>query len=1261
MKKITRTITQILVCIAILQHSSNAQITLTSTQYLSKPAGVITDIIKVEGVTTATGIDGLSSSDKIRTYSYIDGFSRPLQNISEAVTPNGKDLIQTVTYDAFGRSTTNYLPFEYTSVTSGQPYQDRSTAISNQATFYTSGTTSNKIAYDTKPWVKSEIEESPMQRLLKQGNVGDGFQTNEHYKSMVYRVLDGSDAAVRKWSINGTSAGSYSANDLSVMEGIDENSVKTIVYTDLFGRTVLKRQQADENIGGTTYNWFDTYYVYDYLGNVIFVIPPKAVANMTSSGSWDAVSNTPNLIFSYKYDSKNRVIEKKVPSADVIYIVYDPLDRPLLVQTGNMRVNHKWFYSKFDGIGRVISEGIYTDATHTTFNDGTSTDMQVYVDGLSYFNSSSTTYYEERSSSAPYYTDNCFPLLSSGNAEDRIYNYYDDYDVNLNGTADYAYTSQSLPNEVTATSKTLGLPTVIKTKVLGTSDWLISVSYYNKWYNLIQVASGNAFYPDGVGKSTITSVIDFAGRLNERKEEHVVGRSLPLGTAISVAIRNTYSYDKMNRLTEIKQGHNGGTMIIVARYEYNPLGQLVDKKLHSTNSGSSFLQSVDYRYNIRGQLTSINNSALSNDGGSTNDESNDVWGMNLLYEQTETSSGQIGNTANWTGMLSAVKWKASISGGNNDQRTYLFAYDKLNRLSSASYKAYNTSTSDWTKDVNGYTELASYDWNGNIYTMTRKSVVSGSVSTIDDLSYTYSSSNDDNKLVNVTDGASNSYGFRNFTSSSSTTPYSYDANGNLTGDLKKGTTITYNELNKPTKIEVSSTKYVEYTYDAVGIRISKKIVNASSTTTYKYVAGLVVDAGSTTIKYFAMAEGRVRKNGSTFTYEYFITDQQGNVRVSFEDNGSGTAVARQENSYYPFGMSMSSNYTPTDPNNRLYNAGSQFQDDFSGIIDYYSTFFREYDPVLARFNSVDPKARMTFSLSIYQYSNNNPINLNDPFGDWFGGGGDEIRPGFDFNRYRPDWSFSEDCFARTTFWNSILDRFKNATSDEFISISGISPETVSLYFQLTWGTSATGISAVESGDGFDISYTATSSGKSYTSLHFTTQQMSGYINLVFGSTNSSTYGLGMGYGALGFAGNPILGINMPIASGTDTYKTGNEWRLGVLYQRNYIQKQEGKKGILNYNVTQWGLENGTIRISHEFTINLFGFYFGLNTQTLGVTAGYKGDRWGFGASVGFSGASVNSYYKDEDGVINGRETGIDWFIAPVGIGVPRIAPGPIFQ
>jgi RHS repeat-associated protein len=131
------------------------------------------------------------------------------------------------------------------------------------------------------------------------------------------------------------------------------------------------------------------------------------------------------------------------------------------------------------------------------------------------------------------------------------------------------------------------------------------------------------------------------------------------------------------------------------------------------------------------------------------------------------------------------------------------------------------------------------------------------------------------------------------------------------------------------------------------------------------------------LSYFATSEGRVRYSAGTYTFEYFIRDHLGNVRVSFDGTGT-TAVARQENSYYPFGMTLPGNNLPTSANNDLFNNGSEWQSDFSNLPDLYLTSNRNYDPELGRFISVDPIADANESISTYQYAGNNPIGFNDP-------------------------------------------------------------------------------------------------------------------------------------------------------------------------------------------------------------------------------------------------------------------------------------------
>ena len=39
-----------------------------------------------------------------------------------------------------------------------------------------------------------------------------------------------------------------------------------------------------------------------------------------------------------------------------------------------------------------------------------------------------------------------------------------------------------------------------------------------------------------------------------------------------------------------------------------------------------------------------------------------------------------------------------------------------------------------------------------------------------------------------------------------------------------------------------------------------------------------------------------------------------------------------------------------------------------------------YDPILGRFNTIDPLAEKYYSISPYAYCDNNPVNAIDPFG-----------------------------------------------------------------------------------------------------------------------------------------------------------------------------------------------------------------------------------------------------------------------------------------
>ncbi|MHB2154422.1 RHS repeat domain-containing protein [Calditrichota bacterium GD2] len=102
---------------------------------------------------------------------------------------------------------------------------------------------------------------------------------------------------------------------------------------------------------------------------------------------------------------------------------------------------------------------------------------------------------------------------------------------------------------------------------------------------------------------------------------------------------------------------------------------------------------------------------------------------------------------------------------------------------------------------------------------------------------------------------------------------------------------------------------------------------------------------------------------------FYLKDHLGNIRVTVDENGE----VKEYNDYYPFGLRMPGRSMNTALNYVLYKFSGKELDEESGINWYYFGA-RYYDPVIGRFNTVDPKWYLRVWESPYAYTGNNPIN-----------------------------------------------------------------------------------------------------------------------------------------------------------------------------------------------------------------------------------------------------------------------------------------------
>ncbi|MCC8411282.1 DUF6443 domain-containing protein, partial [Mucilaginibacter sp. UR6-1] len=265
-----------------------------------------TEIIKISGITTEDMIYGLNATQKTTSKTYYDGLRRPVQQALVQGSPTQKDIIQPIGYDNQGRQNRGYLPYVGTD---GSGNFRPNALTSEQPAFYNNGT-SDKIADDTNPYSEQLFENSPLQRVLSAGGVGNDFQplSGQHYSSMSYRSNTAADGNIIMWSPEGSNTGNYGVNALSVTKATDTEGHKAVVFTDDLGRTILKRQVVNT----TTNN--DTYYIYNNAGLVSYVLPPKAVNLLAANNSYTlSTAIISKLIFTYTYDDKGRLTEKTIP------------------------------------------------------------------------------------------------------------------------------------------------------------------------------------------------------------------------------------------------------------------------------------------------------------------------------------------------------------------------------------------------------------------------------------------------------------------------------------------------------------------------------------------------------------------------------------------------------------------------------------------------------------------------------------------------------------------------------------------------------------------------------------------------------------------------------------------------------------------------------------------------------------------------------------------------------------------------------------
>ncbi|MCX6826775.1 MAG: hypothetical protein NTV06_05865, partial [candidate division Zixibacteria bacterium] len=481
-----------------------------------------------------------------------------------------------------------------------------------------------------------------------------------------------------------------------------------------------------------------------------------------------------------------------------------------------------------------------------------------------------------------------------------------------------------------------------------------------------------------------------------------------------------YKYDNAGRLKEVTDNNN----YLCVAYNYWPDGSIRKKIMGFNNSPQIPAQVVDYKYNARGWLESINDgNVISSISGS-----GDHFSLLLKYDtgaycgQEDPLEGCEGTypTGYWNGNISSYQLKTS-PGTYSENLKQRFAYDGLDRLAATSYEGY------LPPPLTKYY----YDLNGNIDQIVKDS---GLTPVVYDYQY-YSGTNRLEQVTNLAPGAAN---------------FAYTPSGSMTAYNNLQMTVSYNsneEMSRRARLFPLGTYYVDYWYDTNGKRIAKKYqyyylrpcgggqdpdepkllslkgqsfgggaisssvsdeplsgelafprpepamgMSGSPGGSYCPTPGMSIEGyyyfgdqmlsvytgsseGSLTDNYvYANGERVARFKGTLSDVRYYLTDHLGSVLGLVRHDG--TIV--NEVQYHPYGEIL--RRKNSDPVMRHGYTSKEMDFELNSQWDYFGA--RYYAPELKIFTQVDPMADKYPFLSPYLYCAGNPMKYVDPNGQY---------------------------------------------------------------------------------------------------------------------------------------------------------------------------------------------------------------------------------------------------------------------------------------
>ncbi|BCS84839.1 hypothetical protein prwr041_07320 [Prevotella herbatica] len=848
-------------------------------------------------------------TDFIQAVQYYDGLGYPTLSVATAGV-NGETAYSLTTYDAVGHKNREYVPVPGTNL----DYINES-SINSKGDFYMDNSGFTQNHYDALNRVTAVDIAGEKWR-------GAGKQNKTEYLANIasdyvlhYEAPEDGSYSLRH--PENTSYQYYPEGILNKVVSYDADNKSVTVFTDLHGNKILERTAAG-----------DTYYVYNVLGQLRFVLSP----------SYQSSHNEAIFAYEYRYDDRGRMVKKILPQCGTTQYWYDMADHVAYMRDPALGSRYRFYL--YDNLGRLCVQGTCIDGNR----DYSILSATTYVSGSDGICNSGYT--------IPYTIND--PKL-------EIVNYYDNYDFigkNLISTMPTVTINQN--QEQYAIGSQTGLVVYATNgEALGSID-----VYDYKGQVVRSVRKGiNGFIEDVNTEYTFTGAID----------NTVANVNVGYGSDFIAKTDYTYKCGKKMKMN-LSLSHGITVLPRETEYLYDAIGRLSSKSRQLTTTGKS---DCSYSYDVHGWLTGINSNGFREnlyysdglDGGCYNGNistmkwkaSNDGGynGYNLKYDDSNRlynavygSGDNLSNNKNYfdehveydcNGNITGLKRSGLVDKihGSFGMVDNLYMTYGGNRLTSVRDNATQL-TYEGATDFNGEPNKE--------YPLTYNdagSLISDAGRKIAKIDYDYLNNP---VRIQFTDG--------------NVTKYIYSA----TGEKLR---VIYQTAVPNIAVAIGDTK-----------ELAPSEIQCTDYNDYLLGGNLTLKNGHIDKYQFEEGYCQAEKNSSNasiddFTFYYYDKDHLGNIRQVTKADGSQTGNVVQTINYYPFGMQFCDGTTCNIDQKHKYN-GKEF-DNMHGL-NTYDYGARQYNPATARWDRMDPLCEKYYSISPYAYCCNNPVAYYDVAG-----------------------------------------------------------------------------------------------------------------------------------------------------------------------------------------------------------------------------------------------------------------------------------------